>query len=314
VNGGFDDIVRLASAPYAGPVSFSRWEEVPDAAGVDVAVVGIPFDMGTTYRPGSRLGPRAVREQSLFVGQYPWGHWPWEFNIREHYRLADAGDVPLTAMWAAHPDRMVDDVRRHVGAILAAGASPLALGGDHMVTYPVLAALAERHGPLSLVHFDAHSDTWDMGPDLNHGTVFRLAARDGLVDASRSIQIGVRTPNPDTCGFRIVDADTLLDRPLVKTVEEIRETVGTSPVHVSFDVDFLDPTAAPGTGTPVVGGPTARQARQLLRGLVGLRVTGADVVEVAPALDPTGVTAITAATVALDLAHLLALARRPPGG
>jgi len=306
------DLARLASAPYAGPISFARWPLTQDIEGVDIAVIGVPFDMGTTNRPGARLGPRAIREQSLFVGQYPWGHWPWHFNILEGYRLVDWGDLPITAVWVGHPHRMVDDVQRHVGQIIGAGASPLSLGGDHMIAYPLLAASAERYGPVSLVHFDAHSDTWDMGDDLNHGTMFRIAARRGLVDPGRSVQVGIRTPNPDTCGFNIVDANTLLDRPLRETVDEIRDTVGDHPVYLSFDIDFLDPSSAPGTGTPVVGGPSARQARQLLCGLAGLRIVGADLVEVAPPLDPNDVTAIVGATIALDLAHLLALAR--PGG
>lgn len=266
--------------------------------------------MGTTNRPGARFGPRAIREQSLFVGQYPWGHWPWDFNILEDYRLVDWGDLPITALWVGHPRRMVDDVQRHVGEVIGAGASPLSLGGDHMVAYPLVAATANRYGPVSLVHFDAHSDTWDMGDDLNHGTMFRIAAREGLVDPARSIQVGMRTPNPDTCGFTIVDADTLLDRPLLDTIDQIRGVVGHQPVYLSFDIDFLDPSSAPGTGTPVVGGPSERQARQLLRGLAGLHVVGADLVEVAPPLDPNDVTAIAGATIALDLAHLLALARR----
>jgi agmatinase len=208
---------------------------------------------------------------------------------------------------------MVDAVRRCVGEIVGEGVSVLALGGDHMVAYPLLAATAEHHGPLSLVHFDAHSDTWDMGGDLNHGTMFRLAADEGWIVPERSIQVGIRTPNPDTCGFAIVDADRLLDRPLADTIDEIRARVGNHPVYVSFDIDALDPSCAPGTGTPVVGGPTTRQARQLLRGLAGRRIVGADLVEVAPGLDVSAITAIAGATLALDLAHLLALGRRFAG-
>jgi agmatinase len=250
----------------------------------------------------------------LFVGQYPWGHWPWDFNIWETANVVDWGDVATTVFWPGYPERMVADVRRTATEILTTGASILALGGDHMISYPLLAATAERHGPLSLVHFDAHSDTWDMGDDLNHGTMFRLAARDGFVDPSRSIQIGMRTPNPDDAGFTVVDADTLLDRPLADTVEQVRDVVGAHPVYVSLDIDFLDPSCAPGTGTPVVGGPTARQARQVLSGLAGLRIVGADHVELAPHLDgPGDVTAITAATLALDLAHLLVAARQVSG-
>jgi len=300
----------MASAPYSGLISFARREATRDLAGVDIAVVGIPFDAATTNRPGARFGPRAIREQSLFVGQYPWGHWPWDFNLYETARMVDWGDIARTVFWAGHPERMVADVRGAVSEIVGQGVSVLGLGGDHMVSYPLVAAAAEQHGPLSLVHFDAHSDTWDMGDDLNHGTVFRQAARDGWIAADRSIQVGMRTPNPDDCGYTVVDADTLLDRPLEATITQIHEVVGDHPVYVSLDIDFLDPSCAPGTGTPVVGGPNAREARKLLRGLADLDVVGADHVEVAPHLDATGdITAITGATLALDLAHLLALGR-----
>jgi agmatinase len=300
----------MASSPYSGLISFARREATRDLAGVDIAVVGIPFDGGTTNRAGARFGPRAIREQSLFVGQYPWGHWPWDFNLYETVRMVDWGDIAHTVFWPGHPERMVEDARRTIAEIVEQGVSVLGLGGDHMVSYPLVAATAERHGPLSLVHFDAHSDTWDMGDDLNHGTVFRMAAREGWVAPERSIQVGMRTPNPDAAGYTVVDADTLLDRPLDDTIAEIHAMVGDHPVYVSVDIDFLDPSCAPGTGTPVVGGPNAREARKLLRGLAGLNVVGADQVEVAPNLDAASdITAITGATLALDLAHLLALAR-----
>lgn len=309
------DPSMLTSAPYAGPLSFARRPATRDLEGVDLAVVGIPFDQGTTYRPGARLGPRAIREQSAFVGQYPWGHWPWDFNLFEAAAVIDWGDIDHTVFWAGYPQRMVDDVRAAVSGIVGAGVSVLGLGGDHMASFPLVAATAERYGPLSLVHFDAHSDTWDMGDDLNHGTMFRLAARNGWLAPERSIQVGMRTPNPDDAGFTVVDADRLLDRPLDDTITEIRDVVGSNPVYLSLDIDFLDPSCAPGTGTPVVGGPDARAARRLLRGLAGLRVVGADHMEVAPSLDAPGdVTAITAATLALDLLHLLALGRRESGG
>lgn len=308
------DVGALTAAPYAGVVTFARQLPVTATAAlaeVDLAVLGIPFDQGTTNRPGARFGPRAVREQSLFVGQYPWGHWPWAFNVLRECSVVDLGDVADTVFWAASPDRMVADVRRVASAALAQDVGLLALGGDHMCTYPLLATVAEHHGPLSLVHLDAHSDTWDMGDALNHGTMFLLAARAGWIVPERSIQVGMRTPNPDDHGFTVVDADRLLDRPLDDVVAEIRDVVGEHPVYVSFDIDFLDPAYAPGTGTPVASGPTTREARRLLRGLAGLRVVGADLMEVAPHLDPTGATAIAGATLALDLLHLLG-AGRPP--
>jgi agmatinase len=163
---------------------------------------------------------------------------------------------------------------------------------------------------LALIHFDSHTDTWNMGDDFNHGTGFRHAAVDGLIDPERSVQVGIRTPNPDTMGFNIIDADRLLDVGADATIDTIRTIVGDRPVYVTFDIDFLDPAYAPGTGTPVVGGFTTAQARRLLRGLAGLHIVGADVVEVAPAYDPTAhITAVAGATLALDLVHLLSLAR-----
>ncbi|MFM8303089.1 MAG: agmatinase [Actinomycetota bacterium] len=294
-----------------GLATFGRRAATRDLVGVDIAVLGVPYGVDTPAGSGARGGPPAIREQSLFVGQDARGHWPWDFTLWDAATVVDWGDVVASTPWAGSPEAMVADTRRAVATIVAAGASPLVLGGDHSVSYPVLAALAERHGPLSLVHFDAHSDTWDRGDELGHGTVFRVAARDGLVDPSRSVQVGMRTAGPSDCGFAVVDADALLDRPLTETVAEIRSRVGDRSVYVSLDIDFLDPAFAPGTGTPVVGGPSTRDARRLLHGLAGLRVVGADHVEVAPDLDATGsLTAITAATLAVDLAHLLALGRR----
>lgn len=303
------DLLAIASAPYAGGLSFARRPLTRELEDVDIAVVGIPFDLATTNRPGARLGPRAIREQSLLVGQYPWGLWPWTESVFERHHVVDYGDLPFTVLWAGYPDRMVATVVEHVGRIVEAGVSVLALGGDHMVSYPLLKAHAARHGPLSLVHFDAHSDTWDMGDDLNHGTMFHLAVREGLVDPTRSIQIGIRTPNPETRGFTIVHADRLLAAGTDAIIEEIHGVVGDSPVYLTFDIDFLDPAYAPGTGTPVVGGPTSAQARQLLQGLRDLRVVGADQVEVAPPYDVAQITALAGATIAMDLLHLISMAR-----
>jgi agmatinase len=304
------DPTALANAPYAGELSFARRPRTRELEGVDIAIMGIPFDLATTNRPGARFGPRAIREQSAFVGQYPWGLWPWTDNVLETCRVIDYGDLPFTVFWAAYPGRMVDAVVEHAEAIIEAGASLLSIGGDHMVSYPLLRAHAARYGPMSLVHFDAHSDTWDMGDDLNHGTMFHLAAREGLVDPSRSIQVGIRTPNPETRGFTIVHADRLATEGVGATVTEIRRVVGNHPVYLTFDIDFLDPAYAPGTGTPVIGGPTTAQARQLLWGLHGLRVLGADQVEVAPHYDVAQITALAGATIALDLVHLLAEGRQ----
>jgi agmatinase len=303
------DLTRaiVGEAMYAGELSFARRRYTRDLTGADIAIVGVPCDLGTANRPGARLGPRAIREQSSLSACFPWGLWPWEFNVFERANVIDWSDV---AAPPAYPDRMLAMVEEAVGGILAARVATLVLGGDHMVTYPVLRAYAARYGALSLVHFDAHSDTWNIGGDLNHGTGFFLATRDGLVEPSRSVQVGIRTPNPDTHGFTIVHADSLLTDGIAPVVETVRRTVGEHPVYVTFDIDFLDPAYAPGTGTPVVGGPTTFQARQLLRGLAGLNVVGGDVVEVAPPWDgPAQITALAGATLAHDILHVIALAR-----
>lgn len=291
---------------YLGELSFGRRRYSRDLTGVDMAVVGVTFDGGTVNRPGARFGPRAIREQTSLVGCYPWGPYPWDHNVFDRHEVIDWSDVAFTT---AYPERMCAAVRAQVGGIVEAGVSVLTLGGDHMVTYPLLEAHHAHLGTLALVHFDAHSDTWGMGDDLNHGTWGYLAQARGLVDPARSVQIGMRSPNPETHGFTVIDADTLLGAPLEVTVERIREIVGDHPVYVTFDIDFLDPAYAPGTGTPVVGGPTTQQARTLLRGLDGLDVVGADVVEVSPPYDPAGITALAGATLAYDLLYLLGHAR-----
>lgn len=303
------DPFAIVSATFAGELSFARRPVTRDLEGVDIAVVGIPFDLATTHRPGTRLGPRAIREQSVMVAEYPWGLWPWDENVFDRHAVVDFGDIPVTVFWAGYPDRMVRSVVEHVGAIVDSGVSVLALGGDHMVSYPLLEVHAERFGPLSLVHFDAHSDTWDMGDDLNHGTMFHLAVREGLVDSQHSIQVGIRTPNPETRGFEIVHADRLAALGVDGVVEEIHRVVGNRPVYLTFDIDFLDPAYAPGTGTPVVGGPSTGQARDILQGLRDLRVVGADQVEVSPPYDVADITALAGATIALDLLHLISFGR-----
>jgi agmatinase len=291
---------------FLGELSFGRRRYSRDLDGVDIAVVGIPFDSGTANRPGARFGPRAIREQASLVGCYPWGIYPWEFNVFDRSEVVDYSDI---AFVAGYPDRMVDAVRHSVGRILDAGVSVLSLGGDHMIAYPLLEAHAARHGPLSLVHFDAHSDTWAMGDDLNHGTWGYLAVRDGFVEPTRSIQIGMRSPNPETLGFTIIEANPLLESSMLETAERIRSIVGDNPAYLTFDIDFLDPAFAPGTGTPVCGGPTTHQARTLLHAIRGLNIVGADLVEVSPPYDPAGVTALAGATLAFDLLTLLSLAR-----
>jgi len=288
-------------------LTFMRRPLTKELDGVDIAVAGIPFDVGTVNRPGARLGPRAIREQSVFVGMYPWGIWPWEFSIFERCNVTDYGDIAFSP---GYTDRMLAAVEQEAEHILRSTVSLLGLGGDHLVSLPLLRAAAKVHGPLSLIHFDAHSDTWTSRDELNHGTMFLVAVKEGLVEPQRSVQVGIRSPNPQTHGFNILDAEWVLSNGHDKTAGEIRRIVGTHKAYLTFDIDFLDAAYCPGTGTPVVGGPTTRDARSILKRLAGLRVVGADQVEVSPPYDNPGqTTALAGATIAGDLLYLLALAR-----
>jgi agmatinase len=291
--------------PYSGAISFMRRRFARDLAGVDIAVIGIPYDLGTTNRPGARLGPRGIREQSLLV-DYPWGVWPWDFSPFDRHEIIDYGDVAFTA---GAVDAMIAAVEEQAGRILDAGVALLSLGGDHFVSLPLLRAHARVHGPLSLVHFDAHSDTW-VKEEYNHGSMFYHAVREGLVDPARSVQVGIRTPNPDTHGFTLLHADRVARAGPEKTADAIRRVVGDHKVYLTFDIDCLDPAYAPGTGTPVVGGPTTAEARAILTRLAGINVVGGDQVEVSPPYDPTGqITALAGATLAADILYLISIAR-----
>lgn len=291
---------------YSGEQSFLRTGFTKSPKDVDIAVIGIPYDLGTTGRPGSRFGPRAVREQSLAVGEFKWGVWPWDHDVRDKHTVRDLGDV---TGFTAYPERLCPVVEQRANEILDAGASLLSIGGDHFVSLPLLRAHAKKHGPMALIHFDAHSDTW-VDDDLNHGTMFYHAIQEGIIDTDRSIQIGLRTPNPDTHGIEILNADYCLGTPAKTVAEEIRDRVGDHPAYVTFDIDFLDPAYAPATGTPVSGGPNAAYARHVLQGLAGMNIKGADQVEVAPHYEGPGqITALAGATIAADLLYLIGLAR-----
>ena len=291
---------------YAGQLSFARLPATRDLSLIDLAIIGIPFDLGTTNRPGTRLGPRAIREQSTLSAEFPSGLWPWDHSVADRHRIVDYFDIGFAP---GYTDEMLANTVEHVSALLDAGANVLALGGDHLVAYPLLQATAARFGPLSLIHFDAHSDTWDADGQLNHGTMFLRAAQEGLIVPERSVQVGMRTPN-ESHGFNVIHADRMFDLGIDATVAEIRRIVGNSPAYLTFDIDFLDPAYAPGTGTPVIGGPTTWQARALLFGLAGLDIVGADLVEVSPPYDAvTQITALAGATLAQDELYLLGLAR-----
>ena len=295
----------IPEATYAGATSFLRRRYTRDFTGVDVAVMGVPFDTATTNRPGTRFGPRAIRAEST---QLAWGR-PYGWNVDPVAALAvvDCGDCPFDF---GRPEAVPGEIEAYARSIVDTGPALLSLGGDHFVSYPLLKAHVGKHGPLSLLHFDAHSDTWDDEDGrIDHGTMFFHAAREGLVDPARSVQVGIRTFNAHTRGFRILDAPFVHESGVAATVDAIRETVGDRPVYLTFDIDCLDPCFAPGTGTPVIGGLSTAQARAILCALAGLNVVGADLVEVAPAYDIAGVTALAGASLALDFLALMAVAQ-----
>ncbi len=293
---------------FAGITSFLRRRYTKDLSGVDVAVTGIPYDQSVTNRPGARFGPRAIREASAL--QAPDAPYGWGFNPMTEFAIADYGDM---AFDYAVPADVPAAIEAHIGGILDQDTGCIALGGDHSISLPCLRShVARLGGPVALVQFDAHTDTWvnDDPARIDHGTMFHTAVREGLIDVKRSVQTGIRTENPDTLGITVIDAQEVHRAGPEKTADRILEIVDGAVAYVSFDIDALDPGFAPGTGTPVWGGLASWQAAALLRGLAGLRVAGGDVVEVSPPFDPSGATAIAGAHVALELICLWCWARR----
>lgn len=294
-------------ATYAGALSFMRRRYTRNLAGVDVAVTGIPFDLATSNRPGARFGPAGVRAASA---QLAWGPpWPWTFDPFDRLAVVDYGDC---AFDHGRPHEIPAQVEAHAARIIGQGPMLLSIGGDHFATLPLLRAHAKRHGPLALLHFDAHSDTWsDEDGRIDHGTMFWHAAREGIVDPARSVQVGIRTYNKDRQGFTWLDAGWVHANGVDKTVAEIKRIVGTGKVYLTFDIDCLDPSYAPGTGTPVTGGLSTHQAQSIIRGLAGIDFVAMDVVEVAPPYDHAQITALAAASLALDWLCVLASTREP---
>jgi len=285
-----------AEHTYGGALSFLRRKYTRDLDGVDVAVTGIPFDLATTNRPGTRFGPAGIRAASA---QLSWGAvWPWGFDPTERLAIIDYGDC---AFDFGRPDGIPATIEAHADAIIARDVSLLSLGGDHFLTLPLLRAHAKRFGPLSLIHFDAHSDTWkDEDGRIDHGTMFFHAVGEGLIIPERSVQIGIRTHNSDPMGFTWLDAAWVHESGTDAVIAECRRIVADHPAYLTFDIDCLDPSFAPGTGTPVVGGLSTFQARSILRGLGDINLIAMDVVEVAPAYDQADITSLAAATLALD--------------
>lgn len=295
---------------FAGFATFARLPRIDEVPRADVAVLGVPFDAGVTFRPGARFGPAAVREVSRLLRPF---HPALDVAPFEAAQVVDAGDV------ACNPfdiGEAVDAVERHADRLMAEGARLVTLGGDHTVALPLLRSAARRHGPVALLHLDAHLDTWDtyFGAAYTHGTPFRRAFEEGLLDTDAVTHVGIRGPLfaatdlPDDArmGFAIVNAADVMRRGVDEVVGMLRERIGDRPVYVSVDIDVLDPAHAPGTGTPEAGGLTSRELLELLRGLAGTRLVGADVVEVAPPYDHADITAFAASHVAYDLVALLA--------
>ena len=299
---------------FAGPSTFARLPRLDEVGRADVAVLGVPFDSGVTYRPGARFGPIAVRNASRLLRGYHPGLDVQPFAAQQ---VVDAGDV------ACNPfsiDEAIGQIERHARELRDSVGRLVCIGGDHTIALPLLRSLREDRGPLALVHFDAHLDTWDtyFGASYTHGTPFRRAWEEGLLLENRSIHLAIRGPlfsaqdlvDDASFGFRIVTALEVLSEGIDVVAGRIRERVGDSPVYVSIDVDALDPAFAPGTGTPEAGGMTSREMLGILRGLRGLDLAGADIVEVAPAYDHAEITAVAASHIAYELMGLFAADRR----
>jgi agmatinase len=292
---------------FGGAPSFLRRRYSKDLSGVDIAVTGVPFDQAVTNRPGTRLGPRAIREASaLQTFDPPFG---WGFDPMSEFDITDYGDLAFDfAKISDFPAALT----AHIKSILDAGAASLVLGGDHFISFPILRAYAEKYGPLSLLQFDAHSDTWpdDDMERVDHGTMFYKAVKLGLINPAKSVQVGIRTENEDTLGLNIIDAREVSEAGPAATAQKIKAILGKRATYLTFDIDCLDPAYAPGTGTPVWGGLSSGQAAIILRDLAGINVVGADVVEVSPPYDPAGITAVAGAHVAMELLCLWGWTRR----
>jgi agmatinase len=308
----------LKSPRFTGPSTFARLPYVTDLDGVDLAITGVPFDTGVSYRVGGRFGPAAVREASMMLRPYNPNVGVAPFEVLS---CVDHGDIPIVP---GYTEPSYAAIETAVGSIVAAGVVPLLIGGDHACTLAHLRAMRARGphpGPVAVIDFDAHTDAWDsyFGQRYNHGTWMRRAIEEGLVDVEHSIEVGLRGSLYGADDWLVLrselDLDYLTTEDVIglggaATAERIRQRVGDRPAYLTFDVDVVDPGFAPGTGTPEPGGPSAHDVLTIVRGLTGIDFVGFDVVEVIPAYDPAGQTAFLAANLAYEMLSLVALRRR----
>jgi len=296
---------------YAGPATFARLPRTDEVPHADVAMVGIPFDSGVSYRPGARFGPGHIRASSKLLRPY---HPRLDVEPFAVQQVADAGDIAVNPFDIAEA---ITTIEHAANDLREGGTKLITLGGDHTVALPLLRSVHRDHGPIAVLHFDAHLDTWDtyFGAPFTHGTPFRRASEEGLLDPEHCLHVGIRGPLYSTqdlsddkvLGFQVIGSDDFQLDGLASVIERMRARLGDAPVYVSVDIDVLDPAHAPGTGTPEAGGMTSRELLHCLRGLVGLNVVGADIVEVAPAYDHAEITGIAAAHVAYELVSVLGL-------
>jgi agmatinase len=274
------------------------------ASDADLVVMGIPYDLATSGRAGARHGPQGIRQASANL-RWETRRWPWRFNAFERLKVLDSGDVAFTT---GESKAMLVTVEKAATAVFSSGKRLLSLGGDHFVTLPLLRAAQQVHGPLALIHFDAHTDTESSERSrYDHGSMFYHAPQEDLIDTGRSIQVGIRTEyDYAQHPFSVIDAATANDQSADEIVATIRERVGSQPAYLSFDIDCLDPAYAPGTGTPVVGGLSTDRALKILRGLQDINLVAMDIMEVAPCYDHAEITSLAAATLGLEFIYLLA--------
>ena len=295
---------------YAGLSTFARLPRIEDVGRADVAILGVPFDAGVSYRPGARFGPAHIRQSSRLLRPY---NPALDIGPFEGQQVADAGDVACNPFDIAES---IGQIHAAAAELLEGGTRLLTLGGDHTIALPLLRAMHQRHGPVAVLHFDAHLDTWDtyFGEPYTHGTPFRRASEEGLIDLAHSIHIGIRGPlydrvdlaDTEQLGFHTIHCVEIEELGVAGTVNRMRDRLASAPVYVSIDIDVLDPAHAPATGTPEAGGMTSRELLGVIRGLAGLRVVSADIVEVAPAYDHAEITGIAASHVAYELLSVMA--------